>query len=181
MKEKKRALIVIDMIDQFVHGEWANPRAQAIVSNVVALVDKIKAEGGIVVTARDAHNPGDPEERAFPPHAMAGTKGSEIIPELSGKADFDIPKKTYNAFFRTALGSILANQDVDEVILAGVLTNICVRHTAADAFFRGYPITIAADTVEVLPGEGADDLQTRELENMKVLYATQIVDSWEEV
>jgi nicotinamidase-related amidase len=33
-------------------------------------------------------------------------------------------------------------------ILGGLHTHICVRHTSADAFFRGYPIVIAKDGVE---------------------------------
>jgi len=46
------------------------------------------------------------------------------------------------------LRSLYGGEGVKTVILGGLHTHICVRHTAADAFFRGYKIIIAKDGVE---------------------------------
>jgi nicotinamidase-related amidase len=42
---------------------------------------------------------------------------------------------------------------VDEVVLTGQHTNICVRHTTADAFFRGYRVVVLRDAVEAISEE----------------------------
>ena len=44
----------------------------------------------------------------------------------------------YSAFQGTDLDLILRGLKVETVILTGVVTDICIQHTAADAFFRGY-------------------------------------------
>lgn len=178
-----KALIVVDMIDQFVFGSWANKRAQAIVGKVAAAAAKVNSEGGIVVAVCDNHKPDDPELRVWGEHAMNNTVAAELIPELREVVDYQVKKRTYDAFFETNLEKLLHEKEVTEVILVGVLTNICVRHTAAGAFFRGYDITIISEAVEVLdlPQEEVITLQKNELEAIKTLYGAKIVENWEEI
>jgi nicotinamidase-related amidase len=179
----QEALIVVDMIDQFVYGEWANKRAQAIVPNIVNLTKQMKDRGALIVAACDSHKPNDPELSVWGNHAMAGTPGSELIPELKGLVDFQVAKQTYDAFYKTSLDKISKEWDVTEVVIAGVLTNICVRHTAFGAFIRGLAITVPADCVEVMDidEEFAEELQETELSWMKQHYGATIVKSWREL
>ena len=84
---------------------------------------------------------------------MKGTKGAQVIPELKPtKKDYIIEKRTYSSFYETGLDPLLRSlyngEGVKTLILCGLHTNICVRHTAADAFFRGYRLIIAEDGVE---------------------------------
>lgn len=46
-------------------------------------------------------------------------------------------KRRYSAFFATDLDLTLREMGVDTLIITGLVTNICIQHTAADAFFRG--------------------------------------------
>ncbi len=181
---KKRALIIVDMLNDFVTGELENPEAQAIIPNIKALADKIRNEGGIVVYANDAHLPTDFEFDVWPLHALAGTRGADVIPELAPqKGDFIIPKRTYSAFFETGLDQLLRQNEVEEVIITGQHTNICDRHTAADAFFRRYPIVVPADCVAMFARKTkkeTDKAQEEALEYLKMAYKAEIVDSWED-
>ncbi len=80
---------------------------------------------------------------------MKGTEGAQVVDELRPReGDYVLEKRTYSAFYETGLDLLLRSLGVDTVILTGLHTNICVRHTAADAFFRGYRIIVPSDAVD---------------------------------
>lgn len=151
------AVIVIDMLDDFVTGALANPRAQRIIPRIDALLAGARERGWPVVYANDAHLPGDFEERVWGPHALAGSPGARVIGELAPQeGDIQLPKRFYSSFYETGLDAYLRQHDVDTVILVGQHTNICVRHTAADALYRGYRIIVPPDGVEAFSQEDQD-------------------------
>jgi nicotinamidase-related amidase len=151
-----KALLVIDMLNDFVTGKIANPRAEGIIPNIRDLVEKARSDRDdwLIVYANDAHLPEDFELKVWGEHAMAGTPGADIIPELaSAKEDFILPKRTYSSFHETGLDPLLRQFGVDTLVLTGQHTNICLRHTTADAFFRGYRVIVPRDGVEAISEE----------------------------
>ncbi|HWO69277.1 MAG TPA: isochorismatase family cysteine hydrolase [Actinomycetota bacterium] len=175
-----QALVVIDMLNDFVTGKIANPRAERIIPTIGDLLEQARADRDrwLVVYANDAHLPGDFELRVWGEHAMAGTPGAEIIPELAAReGDFVLPKRTYSSFHETGLDPLLRAHGVDTVVLTGQHTNICIRHTAADAFFRGYAVVVPRDAVEAMSDEDHED-GLRYLETIykaEVLYAKELL------
>lgn len=171
----KTGLIIIDLINDFVTGELGNPRAEAVVPKVLRLLSMARDNGIPVTYVTDAHLPGiDHEFEVWGRHAEAGTPGSEIVPELKPlKNEYHLYKRRYSAFFATGLDTLLRELKVDTVILTGVLTNICIQHTAADAFFRGYKIRVPTDCVDAL----SDDEQAHSLDFMKRMYNVDLTDS----
>lgn len=140
------AVIVIDMLNDFVTGALANPAGEEITPKIAALLDHAREEGWLVVFANDAHLPGDYEEKVWGQHALAGTPGAEVIPALAPQeGDYVLPKRFYSSFFETGLASLLRQNGVNEVILTGQHTNICVRHTSSDAFNNGFEISVPRD------------------------------------
>lgn len=171
MKNKK-AVIVIDMLEDFVYGALKNERSERIIPNIKKLLDHARKMGWLVVYSNDAHLPGDPEEKVWGAHAMAGTPGAEVIGELSPKkGDFVFPKRTYSGFYETGLDLMLREHNIDEVIITGQHTHICVRHTSADAFVRNYLITVPEDGVESF----TDEDHSKGLEYLKMCYRAKIV------
>lgn len=155
-----RALIIIDMLKDFVDGSLANPKAQEIIPNIKTLLDHARGHGGewIVVFSNDAHGPEDPELAVWGPHAMVGTEGAEVIDALKPQShDVVSPKRTYGAFDMTNLDSILKSVGVDQVVLTGQHTHICVRHTAYGAMIRGYDVVVPRDAVCTFDGVSEDD------------------------
>lgn len=151
-----KALVVIDMLNDFVTGKIANPRSERIVPTIAELLERARSEREewLVVYANDAHLPQDFELRVWGEHAMAGTPGAEIIPELvAAEGDFVLPKRTYSSFHETGLDPLLRQFGVDTLVLTGQHTNICLRHTTADAFFRGYRVIVPRDAVEAISEE----------------------------
>ena len=151
------ALVIVDMLDDFVTGALANPRSARIIPSIAALAARARERGWPVVYGNDAHLPGDFEERVWGPHALAGTPGARVIAELAPQeGDLELPKRFYSAFHETGLDAYLRQNGVDTMILCGQHTHICVRHTSADAFYRGYRIIVPPDAVESFTQEDHD-------------------------
>jgi len=74
-----KALIVVDMLEDFVHGALANPRVEAILEPLQRLLAYARSAGWVIVYSNDAHEPGDPEPSIRGEHAMAGTSGAQVI------------------------------------------------------------------------------------------------------
>jgi nicotinamidase-related amidase len=163
----KRALVVIDMIEDFAHeggALYCGPTMGQIIPVIQRELVRARAAGEPVIYLTDNHVPDDAEFKVFAPHAIVGTKGAEIIPELAPEdADDVIPKRRYSGFFGTDLDITLREKDVDTLRLVGDCTNICVLFTAADARNLGYEVEVVREGVTSFDAEAHDDA-LRELE-----------------
>lgn len=155
----KKALIVIDYTYDFVAADGkltCGGPGQKIEQPIRSLIEQFIQQNEIVVFANDLHNENDPyhpESALFPPHNLAGTEGRELygsIKEVFEKykervLSFD--KTRYSAFAGTNLHILLRERQVDEVVLVGVCTDICILHTAVDSYNLGYKITVPQQAV----------------------------------
>ncbi len=168
----KMALIIVDMENDFVKGALKCDRASRIVPNIQRLAKAARAAGIPVIYSNDAHIPGlDHEFSVWGEHAIAGSQGAQVIDEIKPeKGDFVVPKRTYSGFYQTDLELLLRDLGVRTVILTGLHTNICIRHTAADAFFRGFNIVVPEDGVEAF----AEKDHVAGLEYLRMAYKADI-------
>lgn len=163
----KRALVVVDMLRDFIEegavlecGEGG----RAALPRVAEAVERARREGWPVVWVCDRHLPDDSEFEVWPVHCVAGTPGAELVPPLSAApGEKVVPKRRYSGFFGTDLDLYLREKGVEEIVLAGVCTNICVLYTAADARMRNYRVTVLRDAVASFDKE-AHEWALRELE-----------------
>lgn len=150
-----KALIVIDYTVDFVTGKLpCGEPAIEIEERIAALAEQFALAGDYVVMAVDLHDEEDryhPEHRLFPPHNIRGTQGRELYGKLntvyqSHKESMVWMDKTrYSAFCGTELALQLRARGITELHLVGVCTDICVLHTAVDAYNQGFDITVHAD------------------------------------
>ncbi len=171
----KSVILVIDMINDFVSGVLGSKRAEKIVPNIRKFLSYARDEGLPVIYVTDAHLPQDDHEfDIWPSHAVEGTEGAKIIDALQPEeGDFHIKKRRYSGFYATGLEALLRELGIDTVVLTGLVTNICIQHTAADAFFRGYRVVIPRDCVEA----PTDEAQKRSLSYMEQMYGVDITSS----
>ncbi len=167
------AVLIIDMIKDFVTGKFENERAKRVVPNIASLIEVARDRNKPIIYVTDSHPEGDHEFGIWGQHAVSGSKGSEVVPDLEPmEDDYKLKKIKYSAFYETELDSILNNLEVDEVVLTGVLTHICIQHTAADAFYRGYQITIPKECVD----DVSEEANQRAIEFIKENYGARIID-----
>ena len=163
-------MISIDYSYDFVADDGkltAGKPAQAIEDRIAQVTQEAYDNGDYIFVAMDRHHEGDtfhPETKLFPPHNIAGTAGRELYGKLAGVYDaikddhrvFWMDKRHYSAFSGTDLDIRLRERRVTTVVLTGVLTDICVLHTAIDAYNLGYDIEVVESATASLTTEAHD-------------------------
>jgi nicotinamidase/pyrazinamidase len=168
-----RALLVVDMIHDFVDGKFGSQQARDIVPNVKKLVGKFRKDGAVFFLC-DSHQQEDAELKVWGEHAMEGTWGSQVVDELSPtQRDIVVRKHTYDGFLFTELDEELKRRGVRDVYICGVATDICVKHTAFGAFARGYNVHVVKDACAGTSQEAHEWA----LDYMKRIYGAKIVES----
>jgi nicotinamidase-related amidase len=104
-----------------------------------------------------------------------GKEGSETIAELRQFGDriLSVPgKRGLNAFSNTALDAVLKERGIEDVVIAGVVTSICVDSTGRFAAEQGYRTTILSNCTS-----GRTEIeQSFYIDNIMPLYA-RVMDS----
>lgn len=171
------AVILIDVQNDFFTGPLKTKRANNIIEPLKRMVVAAHKNDIPVIYSIDAHYPQDVEvTRKWGIHAIKGTQGAEVIPELApDKADYVVEKRTYSSFFETGLDPLLRSlykgDCVRTVIFGGLHTNMCIRHSSADAFFRGYHIIIIEDGVEAFSEEN----HRQGLKYLEYVYSAKVM------
>lgn len=149
-----KALLNIDYTNDFVTG--ALPCGQPAIDiekEITSITKQFIEEGALTVFAIDLHFPDDPyhpETELYPPHNIKDTKGRELYGELGKLYQLNTEKENvfwmdktrYSAFAGTDLELKLRERGITEVHLVGLCTDICVLHTAVDAYNKGFNITV---------------------------------------
>lgn len=154
--KNRYAILVIDMLNDFINGKLRLEGVEEIVQNIQELLDVSRQLNIPIIFCNDAHDRQDRELKIWGEHAIKGTKGAQVIKELKPMSnDYIIAKNTYSAFFNTTLNELLQSfykgRGANSLIVTGIHTDICVKHTVYDAFLNGYNITVAEDGVRALP------------------------------
>jgi nicotinamidase-related amidase len=174
MNNKRYAILVIDMLNDFINGKLRLEGVEKIIPNIQTLLDIARLHDIPIVYCNDSHLPNDRELKIWGKHAIKGTKGAQVIKELKPiPKDHVITKNTYSAFFNTKLKDLLQSlyqgKGADSLIITGIHTDICVKHTVYDAFIHGYNITVVEDGVKALPL-----VDKRIIKYMKEKYAIEV-------
>jgi len=160
---EKTALLVIDMQNGFCHPEGSFAKlgldvsmCNAVIGPIAELVDKAHEAGVPVVFTRyvyrtDYRDGGVLVQDLLPALAetkslAAGTWDADLVDELvPTEDDFVLDKNRYSAFYGTGLEPILTSLGVEQLVVVGVTTNMCVETTARDASMRDYRVFVVSD------------------------------------
>lgn len=178
LEDLDRSACAVLVIDECGPAEDLDPRLESMVEHTAKLCASARAAGVPVIFACDAHIPGlDRELLLWGNHGLAGTPACLPTPALGfAEGDYYVAKRRYSAFFQTGLRLLLEELGVSTLIVAGFDTNICVRHTLADAYFNNYDSVVVADaTATFLVGTQANGLHEIEVCYGSLLASTDEV------
>ncbi len=156
----QRALLIIDMLNDFVRpgAPLEVPHTREILPTLQQRLINARQDKTPVIFISDAHIPDDPEfsRMGWPPHAIRGTAGAAVITELAPQTNESlVTKTTYSGFNDTNLEETLKKLNIEELVLTGCISNICILYTAADAVMKGYSVIVPTDCIAHLdPAEG---------------------------
>jgi len=169
------ALVIVDMQNDFVkeQGNLHVEAAQATVPHIQALREAAREAGVRVAYTQDTATEGDPEFDIWPEHCMEGTWGWQIIDELApGHGELICRKNRYDGFYESWLDHFLTRiWKVENVVIVGTVSNICVAHTAASAGLRWFHVVIPANGISAL----TEFDQALTLRQVSTLYAGEVV------
>lgn len=146
------AILVVDMLNDFCKegGSMVLQEGLEVVEPIRKLIAAGREKELPIIYINDCHRAGKPEKEfeKRAPHCIEGTWGAVVIDELAPMPnDYCIPKRRFSGFYQTDLDLVLRELAIKTVVVTGVVTNICVRSTCHDAFFRGYNVVIPHDCV----------------------------------
>ncbi|MCD9154833.1 cysteine hydrolase family protein [Aeromicrobium duanguangcaii] len=147
-----RALIVIDLQEDFLNPPPLREQRSAIVRSVQEWTDWARRSDVPIVEVRTVL-PQDKSTWALnmreddQPVVLERTQGAELLAELDLRPDVTILKRRDDAFHGTDLLERLHELDVDELVIAGVVTEACIAMTAASAYANDFLVWIAEGAV----------------------------------
>jgi nicotinamidase-related amidase len=175
---EKTVLVIVDMVRGFaLSGALASPLVAAVIPENVRLAKLCAARGIARVALMDCHTASSRELCSYPPHCMAGTDETQLVPGLQGLGIEEITKNSTNGFFAPGFGAFLAaHPQADTFIITGDCTDICVMQLALtlrayyDQNDRASRIIIPLGAVATYdaPGHSARACAKAALDNMKL-------------
>ncbi|KGI69310.1 cysteine hydrolase [Mycolicibacterium rufum] len=140
-------LVMIDCQNTYTHGVMELEGVQAALDEAATLLDRARSAGIPVIHVQHDDGAGS----LYDVHGESGA----IVDRVAPREDEPIVVKNYpNAFVQTELEERLASLGVQNLVLAGFMTHMCVNSTARGAFNLGYAPTVvaAATATRALPG-----------------------------
>lgn len=162
-----KALVVIDMQNDFINGSLGTKEAVMIVGKVKEEIGNFRKNGDAVVFTRDTHFEDyltTAEGKNLPvEHCIKGTKGWKISEKLPVEDSPVFDKPTFGS---VELAEYLKKENPDEIEIAGLCTDICVISNALmlKAYLPETPIVVK----ETLCAGVTPESHVRALESMKM-------------
>jgi len=152
LNKEKSALLIVDMQKFFL--DPASPTftcgGLAILPTVKKLIQAFREAGRPVIYTCHVHHPGLIDAgimewwwEGMCIEGSAESKVHEDIAPLPGEKV--IFKHRYSAFYNTDLETVLRCLKVEDLVISGIMTNLCCESTARDAYYRDYRVFFPAD------------------------------------
>jgi len=155
----KTALVVVDMIDEFVKPNWCPywvPEATRQVPRIKQLIETFHdAHLPVIYLAYEVGLRGlnfPTTEMVVPIGEAVGTYAADIMQGVAiyedltpREDDLVILKHCYSGFHGTELDLVLRALGVTTIVIAGTMTNFCCGSTAREAFWHGYKVIMGSD------------------------------------
>ncbi len=155
-----QALILIDVINamEFPEGKKLLKHALPAAKKIAALKTRAKEAGVPVIYVNDNFGKWRSDFQKHVEYCLQDDAVGRQVVELlqPDEDDYFVLKPKHSGFFSTTLDILLRYLEVRELILTGYAGNLCVLHTANDAFMRDFELTIPRDCIASESGKEND-------------------------
>ena len=152
LRRERSALLVIDMQRFFL-----NPNSPtftcgglAIIPSLKRLIQAFRDANRPVIYTRHVHHPDKIDAGImgwwWEGMCIEGSEESEVHGDIEPlPAEKQVLKHRYSAFYNTGLETVLRCLKVEDLVISGIMTNLCCESTARDAYFRDLRVFFLAD------------------------------------
>lgn len=137
----RRAIIVVDLQNEYLaSGKLPLVGIDRAAANAAKVIEAARSNGDTVIHVRhEAPN-------AEAPFFVSGSQGVEIIPVVQPIEDEPVVVKRYpNSFRETGLKQMLDAKGIEEVVIVGAMSHMCIDATGRAAADLGYNTVIVHD------------------------------------
>jgi len=133
-------LVLIDIqMDYFTPGKLLIPGGEAAVSQAAALREWARANDIAIIHIQQL-------SKNSSPLFASGSVGAEFHPKVMPEGNETIIQKGLPSSFRgTVLQEYLTERGIDTLVIAGLMTHMCVDSTTRDALHLGYKVIVVSD------------------------------------
>lgn len=143
------ALLILDMQKYFLHesSHAYIPSAPAIIPGIRDLIKTYATKVIPIIFTRHVNSPYNAKMMGTWWKDLIREKNplSEITDELNTGSGVILKKSQYDAFYETPLEDILVRKKITQLVIGGVLTNLCCETTARSAFVHGFEVFFTID------------------------------------
>ena len=142
----KTALLIVDAQVNMWEDELSLHNGDQLLDKLGTLISDARRAGILVVYIQNNGGPGDPDE--------PGTKGWEIHPKLGpAEGEVVIQKNEPSAFGNTNILQVLREKGIENLIVAGLQTEMCVKANCLSAVKHEYDVTLVSDAHSTFDGD----------------------------
>ncbi len=143
----RAALLVVDMQRFFCdeQGKARVPGTNILIKKIKEMIDTFAKYKRPIVFTRHIDKEGSLLSRWWQDNIREDDPMGEITHELDHERGIVLVKHQYDAFLNTDLEKLLRKKKVEQVVICGVLTNLCCETTARSAFMRGFEVYFTTD------------------------------------
>ena len=154
----RSALIVTDMLNPYEHddADQLTRSVEQVVPKLRTLVERAREEDVLTIYVNDNFGAWNSDREELIRTALDGRFPQLVEPLVPSDDTLFVLKARHSIFFQTPLEYLLAQKDVERVVLAGQVTEQCILYSALDAFVRHIEVAVPRDAVAHIHEELAE-------------------------
>lgn len=187
--DRQTALIVVDVQNDFCPGgALAVSQGDEVIPVLNRYIEAFQRAGSPIFFTRDwhpaNHSSFKPQGGPWPDHCIQGTTGAQFHPKLKVPQDAVIISKAthptvdaYSGFQGTELLQNLKQREVRTILVGGLATDYCVKHTVLDGLRLGFTVYFLSDAsraVNVSPEDGQKAIEEMTAAGSRVMTFSQL-------
>jgi nicotinamidase-related amidase len=172
------ALVVVDMLSTYEHedAERLTRSVREVLPNIEQLIERATAADDVeVVYVNDLYGQWNAGRSELLERVMQGTYRELVEPIAPAEDALFVVKARHSIFYETPLEYMLRQQGIEQLVLAGQVTEQCILYSALDAYIRHMKVVVPRDAVAHIH----EDLADAALRMMEINMRADVVDAAE--
>jgi nicotinamidase-related amidase len=152
------ALCVVDMLNPYDHedADQLTRNVEPVVQPIAGLVERARDGGGEIIYVNDNYGDWNSSQEELAERALRGKRPDLIEPLLPPAGASFVIKARHTIFYMTPLEYLLAQREIDHLVLTGQVTEQCILYSALDAYVRHLRVSVPTDGVAHIHEDLAD-------------------------
>lgn len=154
----KQALVVVDMLNKYEHddADRLTRSVERMLPALCRLIDRAADRDVPTIFVNDNLGHWNEGREELVERVLDGEHRHLVEPIAPAKDTLFVVKARHSIFYETPLEYVLRSNEIDEIVLAGQVTEQCILYSALDAYIRHIDVAVPRDAVAHIHEDLAD-------------------------